>query len=119
MTQALASYVRNTPYFFHIPATPPEEDILPTLKNAQFHLKLDDIEDADIIEYLSHIRKYYRNSFLKNLLRGYLAGPAAYTYEEEMDMKTEQKMEIIQDSILHISDLGKMKKRKKRKSENL
>lgn len=116
MKKALAAYVRNEPVFFDVPVEEIKEDSLLKIKNAQFHIKLDEKEDQDIIQYLSRIKKYYRNSFLKNLLRGYLAGPAAYVYEAECDIEVSQKRsDRIKDSILGITALKRMKQRKKRK----
>ena len=116
MKLALESYVRNTPLFLKIPINTPEIENLKDIKNAQFHLKLDEDKDADIILYLSRLKKYYRNSFLKNLLRGYLAGPATYVYEENIDVVNNQKRyQLVEDNLLSVKTLEFLKKRKRKK----
>ena len=86
MKKALISYVRNEPVFFDFPIEIPESDKLIDIKSSQFHIKLDENTDKDIILYLSGLKRFYRNSFLKNLLRGYLTGPAAFVYESEINL---------------------------------
>lgn len=116
MKKALLAYVRNEPVFFDFPVKKIDMDHLENLKNAQFHIKLDKTEDADAINYLSGLKKFYRNSFLKNLLRGYLAGPAAYVYEVDIDAdKNRERNDSIKNQILGIETLPLMKQRKKRK----
>lgn len=117
MKKALFSYVRNEPVFFDFPIEIPSEDKLIDIKNSQFHIKLDNDEDKDIIEYLSGLKKYYRNSFLKNLLRGYLAGPASFVYEANIDLnETKKRTDSIKNNILSIQTLKRMKPRKQRKN---
>ena len=78
-------------------------------------LELDEEEEKDIIDFLAGLKRFYRNSFLKNLLRGYLAGPATYVYEEQPVIKeVEERSTVIKDNILGIEKLPQMKKRKKR-----
>jgi hypothetical protein len=116
MKEALKSYVRNEPVFFKLPVKKPDSDNLEKIKNAQFHIKLDETEDSDLILFLQGLKKFYRNSFLKNLLRGYLAGPAAYVYEDNPDINSSiNKMDTIENSMLNIKELKSLKKRKKRK----
>ena len=69
MKRALIAYVRDEPVFFQVPVTHVKNDELSNIKHAQFHIKLSEEEDADIIQYLSTLKRFYRNSFLKNLLR--------------------------------------------------
>lgn len=115
MKEALQSYVRNEPVFFKIPVQK-VTDNLTQIKNAQFHIKLDEKEDEDLIIFLKGLKKFYRNSFLKNLLRGYLAGPAVYVYEDNPDIdKSRSRMDSLEDNILNIKELKLLKKRKKRK----
>lgn len=116
MKEALKSYVRNEPVFFKLPVKKTDSDNLEKIKNAQFHIKLDETEDYDLILFLQGLKKFYRNSFLKNLLRGYLAGPAAYVYEDNPDINSSiNKMDTIENSMLNIKELKSLKKRKKRK----
>ncbi|WP_373266194.1 hypothetical protein [Hungatella hathewayi] len=116
MKEALKAYVRNEPVFIKLPIKNPDTDNLIQVKNAQFHIKLDDKEEADLIDFLKGLKNFYRNSFLKNLLRGYLAGPAAYVYENEPDIANRKKrMDSIENNMLNIKELKLLKKRKKRK----
>lgn len=106
MKKALLSYVRNNPCFFEVPVRIPTKENLALVKNAQFHIHLDSEEEADIILFLSGLKKNYRNSFLKNLLRGYLAGPASYVYENQIDINiTNERMNGLKNSILGIESL--------------
>lgn len=116
MKEALKSYVRNEPAFFKLPVKKTDSDNLEKIKNAQFHINLNEKEDSDLIIFLKGLKKFYRNSFLKNLLRGYLAGPAAYVYENSPDINVSMnKMDNIENSMLNIKELKLLKKRKKRK----
>lgn len=117
MKKALIAYVRNEPIFFDFPINKVETDQLVDVKNAQFHIKLDDNDESDVIEYLIGLKRFYRNSFLKNLLRGYLTGPVAYVYEDQIEKETsEKRAESIKNQILGIETLKLMKPRKKRKN---
>lgn len=61
---------------FVIEIPPPETDSLPQMKYSYRHmLCLDRDKDSDLISLLERVRPGYRNSFLKNLLRLYLACP--------------------------------------------
>lgn len=116
MKEALKAYVRNEPVFFNIPVAIPESEELADVKNAQFHMKLNEVEDADLINYLRTLKKYYRNSFLKNLLRGYLSGPAAYVYEEKTDIdESKKRNKTIENNLLNVKKLNSLKKRRKAK----
>lgn len=117
MKKALIGYVRGEPAFFDFPIEKIEKDELADIKNAQFHIKLDPETEADVIEYLSGLKRYYRNSFLKNLLRGYLAGPAVYVYEEDADIaETQKRNELNKNLVLGIETMDRMKMRKRRKN---
>lgn len=116
MKKALLAYVRNEPVFIDFPVEKVNQDNLTDIKSAQFHLKLDAVADADAIEYLGRLKKYYRNSFLKNLLRGYLTGPASYVYESDFNENdTLKREENIKNSMLGIESLERMKVRQKKK----
>ena len=115
MKKALIAYVRNEPVFFDYPVNKVNDDNLVDIKNVQFHLKLNETDEADVIEYLKGLKRFYRNSFLKNLLRGYLVGPAAFVYEDECDEEqSKERNETIKNNMLGIETLDLMKKRKKR-----
>ena len=116
MKKALFAYVRTEPVFFDFPVKRIDTDNLEKIKNAQFHIKLDKTEDADIISYLSRLKKFYRNSFLKNLLRGYLTGPAAYVYEADINVnRSKERNDSVKNQMLGIETLPLMKQRKKKK----
>jgi hypothetical protein len=119
MKMALAAYVRNEPLFFKVPVSyidPKVEEEELKVKVIQLHLKLDYTEDKDIIDFLSNIKKNYRTSFIKNLLRGYLAGPATYVYEDVMQLNdTQSRYHELEENILNVKKLDPMKKRKRRK----
>lgn len=83
----------------------------------QFHLKLDDLDDIDIIEYLNRIKKGYRNSFLKNILRGYMSAPAVTMYLSEQDIFEEDKEEEFSKSDKEHIKLKNVNKRRKEKRE--
>lgn len=117
MKKALLAYVRNEPVFFDFPVKRIDADNLENVKNAQFHIQLDETEDADSIAYLSGLKRYYRNSFLKNLLRGYLTGPVAYVYQADIDVDgSKEKSNSIKNQMLGIETLPLMKRRKKKKN---
>ena len=115
MKKALISYVRNTPVKFDFPIDVPEEDELVNIKNSQFHIKLNEYTDADIIDFLLKLKPYYRNSFLKNLLRYYIAGPPVYVYLKDPDPDdTKYKIESIRENDREPEGYTLMKKRRKR-----
>lgn len=116
MKEALINYVRNEPKFFKIPVKQLQDDEEDTEQNiCQFHIKLDETEYQDVIDFLDNLKDRKRNSFLKNLLRGYLAGPVAYVYEKEPnDDLTKKRMESIDSDILELKELKPLKKRKKK-----
>lgn len=119
MKMALKAYIRNEPVFLKIPVTQidtkTEQEAL-TMKSVQFHLMLDEVEDDKEIAYLKNIKKNMRNSFLKNLLRGYLAGPVGYVYESMNKVDdTQNTYKQLEDNILGIKSLKPLPKRGKRK----
>lgn len=131
LKKTLEAYVRKEAIFFNYPInkTVIENDILDKVKNSQLHIKLNDITDRDIIIFLSKLKKNYRNSFLKSLLRGSFLGPISYVYnneiEKEEDIENENILkkkyrEIInKENIINIEDLViKKEKREKRIKED-
>lgn len=50
-------------------------------KTVQMHINLDDKNDMDIIKWIKATKEGYRNSVLKNIIRGYLAAPCIYSYQ--------------------------------------
>ena len=110
MKTALQNWVRNTPCYFEYPQKVFDEDFIP--KSLQFHLKLDDFEDADVISYISNIKDGFRNSFLKNILRSALIGPVAYPYLKDIDYQDEERYESYKDIAMNKLVFQDVKKRK-------
>lgn len=50
-------------------------------KTVQMHIQLDEEKDADVIKWIKSTKEGYRNSVLKNIIRGYLAAPCIYSYQ--------------------------------------
>lgn len=50
-------------------------------KTVQMHIQLDEKNDADVIKWIKSTKEGYRNSVLKNIIRGYLAAPCIYSYQ--------------------------------------
>lgn len=116
MKKALENFVRNEPCFFDYPIANVRTDGLAKLSNAQLHIKLDENKDTDIIYFLGKLKKNYRNSFLKNLLRGYMAGPIAYVYQEMVNIEDETKRKnSIENNIMNVKTLDLMKFKNKKK----
>lgn len=116
MKKALENFVRNEHFFFDYPIANVHSDSLRNLTNAQFHIKLNEDEDEDIILFLEGLKRNYRNSFLKNLLRGYMAGPIAYVYQEMVNVEDETKRKnSIENNIMNIKTLDLMKFKNKKK----
>lgn len=108
---ALRNQVRNTPAYFEYPQTVYNEDFIP--KSLQFHLKLDDFEDADIIAYLSDIKDGFRNSFLKNLLRASFICPIAYPYKTDLDYQNEERYRKQKNEAVPVTTFQDIKKRRR------
>lgn len=85
--EALVAYVRKQKTD-RIDIDPAEELIVTKVsKNTQFHVYLSQKTDADIIAYIQSIKKGYRNSALKNILRSYLShGYMGYVYGHTDDI---------------------------------
>lgn len=117
VVSSLKSYVRKEPEFISFPINNIEDDKdkLVNIRNTSFHVILDDESDKDIIDFLDGLKKSFRNSFIKNTLRGYLTGPATYVYQETIDVEdTKKQDEIIKSNIMGIKSLPLLKERKDR-----
>lgn len=79
--KALKAYVKKEQFAIKQPATYelPKEKIS---KIVQMHIALKEDEDSDIIEWIKDIKEGFRNSVLKNIIRGYLVGPYVYAYQK-------------------------------------
>lgn len=69
------------------------------LKSTQCHICLSDTEDVDVIQWLSTIKKGYRNSLIKNITRSYLSRPITDNYFET-NKTSENINEISNQNIL-------------------
>ena len=81
----LTAYVRNEPYTINFP-----EPVLPRKKInylIQICVNLDESE-GDIADWLVTMKSGYRNSMIKNILRGYMPVPNIYLYNEDIDIRT-------------------------------
>ena len=76
--KALCAYVRNESFYIEQPV-PYDMGKEKVPKIVQIHIQLPD-EDNDAIEWIKGIKEGYRNSVLKNVVRGYIAAPCVYTY---------------------------------------
>lgn len=81
MKKALFAYVRKEPLIIKQP-TPYEVSNDKISKTIQMHISLDAEMDKDIIQWLKQTKEGYRNSVLKNIIRGYLSAPCIYTYQD-------------------------------------
>lgn len=70
---ALAAYIRNTGEMIPLPSFDDVKEI--TLEAVQVNIPLDDINDSDIINFLSKIKKGYRASVIKSIFRNKLQEP--------------------------------------------
>lgn len=76
---ALRAFIHNEPVYFYVPSLYPMNlSVIPN--SIMLHLSLDEEKDEDIIEFLSHVKEGYRNSFLKNMVRGCMVGSNIYPY---------------------------------------
>ncbi len=76
----------------------------------EYHITLDEKKDASAIKLLRSVRERQKNSFIKNLMRGYLAAPFAEAY-----LKDEKFIERGNEAFLskQQSDLEVLKSPKK------
>ena len=82
--KALKAYVKKEQFAIKQPPTYelPKEKIS---KIVQMHISLKEDEDSDIIEWIKDIKEGFRNSVLKNIIRGYLMGPYIFSYQKSSD----------------------------------
>lgn len=64
-------------------------------ESIQLHLYLSEQKDSNAIQTLKSIKRGYRNSFLKNLLRHYIDSPVLLPY---LDTKNIRKEEMTNDN---------------------
>ena len=76
-------------------------------KTVQIHIQLDESNDKDIIKWLKSTKEGYRNSVLKNIIRGYLAAPCIYSYHDEeaaLELSNENN-DIFESNIRNITEI--------------
>ena len=79
--KALIAYVRQEQLIIKQPE-PYEVSKEKISKIVQMHINLNETYDKDIIDWIKNTKEGYRNSVLKNMIRGYIAGPCIYTYQK-------------------------------------
>lgn len=57
---------------------PPKNKSLMLRRKIQYHVLLDPVLDADILEWLETITIGYRNTVIKGLMRGFIGEPCVY-----------------------------------------
>ena len=88
---ALYAYVHQKPYSINV-TVPPKHDAAALPKQVQFHILLNNETDAELIDWILSLSRGYRNSALKNLIRGYLALPNMIPYLNDFDLSFKQDM---------------------------
>lgn len=111
MLEALKAYVRKEPVKIRCPLKVADEDEIGKIKNVQFHLKLDEEKDSDLITFLGGLKKSYRNSFLKNLLRYHLYSSPVLYYEANPNADDEMEREALRSFGEAVIDVRTMKKK--------
>jgi len=88
-------------------------------KQIQIIICFDDKKDKELIDWICGIREGYRNSCVKNLLRGYLTYPALFVYREAEDFENiEANNLLFEKNTIETRELKrKYSKRKKIKQE--
>lgn len=99
----LASYVRQERYYIKTPEPIELPDDIPS--TIMLHINLHKVLDQDIIVWILATKEGYRNSLVKNIIRGYLAIPYLYPYFQiEDDFSQHQAFE--KQTIKKFKDAG-------------
>lgn len=77
-------------------------------KTIQMHIYLDAETDNDVIQWLKKTKEGYRNSVLKNIIRGYLVAPCIYSYQDS-EKSVEEAIENNNLSDINIRNLSEIK----------
>lgn len=77
-------------------------------KTVQMHIYLDTEIDKDIITWLKKTKEGYRNSVLKNIIRGYLSAPCIYSYQDS-DTAIDDAIENKNLSDINIKNISEIK----------
>lgn len=104
--RSLIAYVRQEQLTIKQPA-PYKLENKKIAKTVQIHIQLDETNDKDIIKWLKSTKEGYRNSVLKNIIRGYLAAPCIYSYHDEdaaLDLSAENN-DLFEANIRNITEV--------------
>lgn len=106
--QALISYVRNVPFVIDAP-----KPVYPKRKISriiQTTILVDD-QDEDVTDWIIKTKPGYRNSLIKNVIRGYISSPNVFLYHDISNFSTDTatkkqkapnvQREKVADKILH------------------
>lgn len=91
-------------------------------KTVQIHIQLDETKDTDIIKWLKNTKEGYRNSVLKNIIRGYLSSPCIYFYQDNADSlkDADENNKLFESNIKNITEIkGKKFPKKSSKKNNI
>lgn len=121
--RALIAYVRKEQLSIQQPPTYdlPNEKISRII---QMHIVLNEEYDQDIIKWIKGTKEGYRNSVLKNIVRGYMIGPCVYSYQKDDNAKNEaiENNDLFLSNVKNATNLNKSKynksKKKKVKQDN-
>ena len=67
--------------------TPPADKTLMLRRKIQYHVLLDPVLDADILEWLETITIGYRNTVIKGLMRGFIGEPCVFPCLVDTDLR--------------------------------
>ena len=90
-------------------------------KTVQIHIFLDEEKDKNIITWLKSTKEGYRNSVLKNIVRGYLAAPCIYSYQDNESSNdiAIQNNDLFESNIRNITEIkGRAVQTRKKKKED-
>lgn len=118
----LNGYVEKKPIYFYVPTVfPMDMSVIP--HSIMIHLHLDEEQHTKIINFINTLKKGYRNSFFKNILRSSLITINYYPYID-IDSDKDQITEINTFIKKNITEYKKVyisppkRKRGKKKKEN-
>lgn len=116
--KALIAYVRKEQLIIKQPA-PYQMEKEKISRIVQVHINLNEEYEKDIIDWIKDIKEGFRNSVLKNIIRGYIAGPFIYTYQKSESAidDTDANNKLFEDNIKIITPLKSFKSSKPRKKK--
>ena len=122
--KALNAYVRSETLYIKQPKAFELDPTKKIPKIVQMHINLNPDTDNDIILWLKDIKEGYRNSILKNLIRGYLIGPCIYPYRKNKNAINdfESVTKSFEENVKQIDEVrtkGKDNKKKTKKNKDI